>query len=249
MTARLEDAPLAAVLEAAPQDAAATLARLAREYARSHSPAETLRFLFDLDTRLYSLEGETAVAYGGGVHTKHRHIRYHDFFVERIAAGETVLDIGCGYGAVACDVATRSAAVVTAIDLNPQNIQQARERHAGAGVTYIHGDATRDLPAGHYDVVILSNVLEHIEHRVEFLKRVSQAATPDRWLLRVPLFEREWRVPLKKELGLDWRLDPTHFTEYTQESFEQEIAEAGLEITHKEIRWGEIWSELRNTSL
>ena len=45
------------------------------------------------------------------------------------------------------------------------------------------------------------------------------------------------------ELGVDYRLDSTHCTEYTQESFTEEMGQAGLEIVHKEIRWGEIWCE------
>jgi len=64
-----------------------------------------------------------------------------------------------------------------------------------------------------------------------------------RFLLRVPLFERDWRVPLKKELGVEWRLDSTHENEYTLESFQEEIQEAGLKIQYLEVRWGEIWCE------
>jgi len=64
-------------------------------------------------------------------------------------------------------------------------------------------------------------------------------------LIRVPLFERDWRVPLKRELGVEWRLDSTHMTEYTLESFAEEIAGAGLSIIHQEVRWGEIWAEVR----
>jgi hypothetical protein len=117
--------------------------------------------------------------------------------------------------------------------------------HQHPNVTYITGDARTDLPAGHYDVVILSNVLEHIDDRVTFLRQIASAATPERWLIRVPLFERDWRVPLKKELGIEWRLDPTHYIEYTQETFEQEVTAAGLQIVEQQTRWGEIWCELR----
>ena len=49
---------------------------------------------------------------------------------------------------------------------------------------------------------------------------------------------------MKKELGLPYFLDDTHFTEYTQESFEQEMAGAGLSVNHLEVRWGEIWAEV-----
>jgi 2-polyprenyl-3-methyl-5-hydroxy-6-metoxy-1,4-benzoquinol methylase len=208
---------------------------------------EALRFLFRLDMSLYPLQGQKAVEYDSGIHTKHRHTRYHDFFVGRIRAGERVLDIGCGMGAVAYDVAEKAEAYVTGIDLSSGNIQKARSRHSHPRVCYILGDVLRDLPSGQFDVIILSNVLEHLERRVEFLRRVQAAIKPSRWLIRVPLFERDWRVPLKQELGLDYRLDPTHHIEYTQESFAEEMQRAGLEIVHQEIRWGEIWAELKPT--
>jgi len=59
----------------------------------------------------------------------------------------------------------------------------------------------------------------------------------------VPLFEREWRVPLKKELGVEWRLDATHETEYTLESFAEELDAAHLQAVYQEVRWSEIWCE------
>jgi SAM-dependent methyltransferase len=209
-------------------------------------PADgALRFLFRLDMSFYRLQGQKAIEYDGGIHTKHRHIRYHDFFVGRVRAGERVLDIGCGMGAVAYDVAEKAGAHVTGIDLSPENIQQAWSRHSHPRVRYILGDVLRDLPSDQFDVVIMSNVLEHLEDRVQFLRRVQAATKPSRWLIRVPLFERDWRVPLKQELGLNHRLDPTHHIEYTQESFAEEMQQAGLEIVHQEVRWGEIWAELK----
>lgn len=224
---------------------AAVLTRLAHDRYRSLSPEEGARFLMDLDVRLYHHHGMAASRYGSGTHTKHRHTGYHEFFVERIPEGSTVVDIGCGKGELAHDVASRCGASVTGIDLVEKNIATASERHSHPDLTYTVGDATQDLPRGQFDTVILSNVLEHIEHRPEFLKKIRDALSPSRWLIRVPLFERDWRVPLKKELGVDWRLDPTHFTEYTVESFRAEMDEIGLEIVELQIHWGEIWCELR----
>lgn len=207
-------------------------------------PAEALRLLFRLDYRLYSLQGQLAVAYDGGIHTKHRHMRYHDFFVGRIHAGEHVLDIGCGMGALAYDVAEKAGAYVVGVDLSPDSIAQAHDHYAHSRVEYRIGDALHELPDGPFDVVILSNVLEHLPERPAFLRRVRDVAHPSRLLIRVPLFERHWSVPLKRELGVEWRLDPTHETEYTLESFAEEMAAAGLTITHQEVRWGEIWAEV-----
>lgn len=207
-------------------------------------PDEALRFLFRLDATFYSLQGQQAIEYGGGIHTKHRHMRYHDFFVHRIRSGERVLDIGCGNGAVAYDVAEKSRAYVVGIDLNAANITLARQHHAHSHVEYRIGNALQQLPDGPFDVIILSNVLEHLPDRPAFLRRIQETAQPQRLLIRVPVFERDWRVPLKKELGVEWRLDPTHETEYTLESFAEEMAAAGLRITHQEVRWGEIWAEV-----
>lgn len=223
---------------------AALLGQLSAAYSKRLGAADALRFLFDLDNRLYILQGQMSVAYGNGVHTKHRHLRYHDFFIERVRAGERVLDIGCGSGAVAYEVAEKAAAEVVAIDLNPVAIATARELFAHSRVKYIIGNVPEAIPGESFDVVILSNVLEHLTERAALLRCIQETANPRCILIRVPLFEREWRVPLKRELGVEWRLDATHEVEYTTESFVAEVTEAGLGVRHMEIRWGEIWSEL-----
>ena len=203
-----------------------------------------VRFLMFLDSRLYLLHGNAAVKYGNGLHIKHRYMRYHDFFVHRIRPGERVLDVGCGIGVVAYNIATKAGAEVTGIDLNARNIIQAQEQFRHEHICYRVGDVLTDLPDERFDVVILSNVLEHIEDRVEFLRNLCRTVSPNRILIRVPLFERDWRVPLKQELGVEYRLDPNHFIEYTHETFAAEINEAGMTIAYLESRWGEIWAEV-----
>jgi 2-polyprenyl-3-methyl-5-hydroxy-6-metoxy-1,4-benzoquinol methylase len=184
-----------------------------------------------------------SVAYDGGIHTKHRHIKYHDFFTNRIGEKDRVMDIGCGIGVVAYDVAG-IAAYVVGMDFNETSIQLAREKYRRANLEFRLGDALHPLLNETFSVVLLSNVLEHLPDRPQFLHRVQETLQPKRILIRVPVFERDWRVPLKKELGVEWRLDPTHETEYTLETFKEEIQEAGLAIQHLEVRWGEIWSEV-----
>ncbi|MBL7131187.1 MAG: class I SAM-dependent methyltransferase [Candidatus Omnitrophica bacterium] len=211
---------------------------------KSLKPADALKFLFRIDAFIYALQGQKAVEYGGGVHTKHRHLQYHDFFVDRIKRGEKVLDIGCGIGALAYSVADRAAAYVTGIDLSADNIAKAQERFTHPRVSYQIGDVLTWMPTKSFEVVILSNVLEHLPKRSNFLKNVQRNLNPKRYLIRVPLFEREWRVPLKQELGVEWRLDPTHQIEYTLDGFVKEITAAGMRVIHNQIQWGEIWAEV-----
>jgi 2-polyprenyl-3-methyl-5-hydroxy-6-metoxy-1,4-benzoquinol methylase len=218
------------------------LFKIAQRRAESLPPADGLRFLFGLDALLYPVEGVLSVAYDNGIHTKHRHTRYHEFFKAGVKSGDRIIDIGCGNGALTQDLA-KTGAYVVGIDFNPDQIKTAIETHSHPNAHYVEGDALTYAFQGKFDKAVLSNVLEHIEKRPELLRRIVEHINPSKILLRVPFFERDWRVPLKKELGVEYLLDPTHCTEYTLEEFEREMDEAGLEILHREVRWGEIWAE------
>ncbi len=128
------------------------------------------------------------------------------------------------------------------IDVDRAYLAFARERFPHPRLELAEADALERLPAGPFDVVILSNVLEHIERRTELLRRIVREAAPDRILVRVPMADRHWLVPLRSELGLAHFSDPTHFVEYTEETFAAELAAAGLRAVETTIRWGEIWA-------
>ena len=206
-------------------------------------PPEALRELLRLESDLSGQIDVTAMAYDGGVHAKHRLTGYHDFFVERVRPGERVLDLGCGYGAVAHSLAVKSGAIVTGVDLSVENIAEAARRFVHPNIHFVVGDAERDLPSGGFDVVVASNVVEHVEDRVSLLRKVQARVAPRCWLIRVPALNRDWRVPLRTELGLYPFSDPGHFTEYTPQTFQAELAAAGLRVTQLQINWGEIWAE------
>ncbi len=187
---------------------------------------------------------QAAIRYEKGIHPKHRLMNYHQFFVERVKKGEIVLDVGCGYGAVAFSMA-KAGALVTGIDMNETNLRHARKRYKHENLKFLLGDIRKDLPDGNFDVIVMSNVLEHIENRIGLLKVIQDKFQPDHWLIRVPMINRDWLIPLKKELGMLYLSDPAHCTEYTLESFEDEMVEAGLTVRHAEIKWGEIWAEAK----
>jgi len=177
------------------------------------SPKKTLQFLFELENRLYSLEEKASVDYGNGIYAKHWHTNYHHFFIKNLKPGERVLDIGCGNGFMSYEMVTQIPGVkVVGIELNKENIKFARTYYQHPNLNFIHGDAFKELPNETFDVVTLSNVLEEedIEKQVEFLKKIVQQIRPKRLIIRVTLFERDWKVPLKKEFGVDYQLDSTH---------------------------------------
>jgi len=205
-------------------------------------PADVLRRLLGLEAFLRVKLDQAAIAYDGGVHAKHRLTGYHEFFVERVGADERVLDVGCGKAELALDLAERSAARVTGLDLNEKYLEYAR-RSPHPRLELVHGDAHAFSSETPFDTVVLSNVLEHIDDRPGLLRGLAERTGASRFLIRVPLLERDWTIPLRRELGLEWLSDATHFTEYTVPQFKEELAAAGLEPVEIHLRWSEIWAE------
>lgn len=213
---------------------------------RSPYPAEGLRRLLILKDKLEWVINERAMAYGRNEHPKHRLMRYHQFFVERIRDGERVLDVGCGYGAVARSIAhERPQCVVTGMDMNEPRLAQARAAVNPSNLSFVEGDATREVPPGGWDVIVLSNVLEHVADRVSFLRGLQSASQAPRILVRVPLFERDWQIPLRQELRLNYFSDDDHKIEHRLEEFHAELAAANLHAVEIITLWGEIWADCR----
>jgi SAM-dependent methyltransferase len=211
--------------------------------AERREPEEALRELFALDDHLQREIDRTAIRYDGGVHVKHRVTGYHDFFVERIRSGERVLDVGSGKGELAHDLAVRSGADVTGIDVKGPSLAFARERFRHERVRFLERNALEALPDGPFDVVVLSNVIEHLADRVDLLSRIARELRPRCVLIRVPAEDRHWHVPLRRELGLPWFSDPSHVVEYDRRHLVAELEEAGLEPVEVQSRWGELWAE------
>jgi SAM-dependent methyltransferase len=213
---------------------------------RIGKPDNALRNLYRIQDDLEMILAERATAYGAGIHPKHRLTRYHGFFVDRIAPTARVLDIGCGYGEVARAIAKAlPETVVQGIDIEAPLIAQARAAQNPSNLSFVLGDATKNLPDGPWDTVVLSNILEHLEDRVGFLKSLIDAQHPDHLLIRVPAFERHWHIPMRRELGIGYFSDRTHFIEHTAEEFAREIDAAGLTIVEMKTIWGEIWAACR----
>jgi SAM-dependent methyltransferase len=151
-----------------------------------------------------------------------------------------VLDVGCGKGELAYDVAERGGATVVGIDRADWALAFARSRFPHPRVTYVKADAETYEPDAAFDVAILSNVIEHVAPRVELLRALRKHVTRA-LLLRVPMSERDWVVPLRRELGLTWFSDPEHELEYTPEVLRAELRAGGWEMGEPTIVWGEIW--------
>ena len=205
-----------------------------------------LKPMLQLHTFSYNLAGKYAVIVNDGIHPKHRIMRYKEWFLDNIQENWVVLDIGCNTGMMP-EMMSKKAKFVYGIEIEEKLVLDAIQKRQKSNIEFICADATMYDYAKlkPIDCLTLSNVLEHIEHRVEFLKKLKNRVKwndKKRFLIRVPMIDRDWITIYKKELGLEYRLDGTHFTEYTYEQFEDELNEAGIEIKSYHIRFGEIYA-------
>ena len=212
---------------------------------RSADPREATKWLLGVyDSVNYEIDAQSK-RWGDGVHIKHEVMDgIHSFFYKRIEKNANVLDLGCGNGALAYDIAVQSDANVLAIDFDTEQIEFGKTRFAHPAIQFIVGDVFKDIPQiSSVDVVVLSSVLEHLKNRPEFLKDLTLRFNPKKFLIRVPTFERSIHAALKKELGLFPYTDDTHELEYSKDIFYDEMRLADLEVKHFEIRWADIWAE------
>jgi 2-polyprenyl-3-methyl-5-hydroxy-6-metoxy-1,4-benzoquinol methylase len=173
----------------------------------------------------------------GGLHPKHRLTNYHKFFTDNVTEKDTVLDIGCGNGALTLEIG-KIAGQVIGFDKELPFILKV------IGNVVLAKMEVEFYPLSTpFDILVLSNVLEHIEDRQRFLK--SFKGKVKKVLVRVPMLDRDWLTLYKKELGVEYRLDKGHFIEYTEQSFRDEVKEAGYKIVKLEIRFGEIYAILK----
>lgn len=98
------------------------------------------------------------------------------------------LDVGCGEGLLARELARRVPDVV-GVDLDADQIGLARQ--AGGGVRYVCGDFLSAQLDGPYDLVASIAALHHMD-AVAGLRRLASLVTPGGRLVVVGLGRREW---------------------------------------------------------
>jgi SAM-dependent methyltransferase len=122
---------------------------------------------------------------GGGID---HNARYHDHLLRHVARDcRLALDIGCGRGAFARQLARRSERVI-GIDLSPNMIRAARERSRDSpNVEFDVADVmSYDLGAGRFDCIASMATLHHLP-LAELLPRLARALRPGGVLLVLDL--------------------------------------------------------------
>lgn len=105
-----------------------------------------------------------------------------DYFHERIGplAGRRVLDVGCGGGLVAEELARRGAQV-TGIDVSEHALRTARAHAAAGGLSILYQRAPAEaLPFadGAFDAVVCADCLEHVEAPDRVVAEAARVLAP-----------------------------------------------------------------------
>ncbi len=144
-----------------------------------------------------------------------------------------VLDLGCGAGFLANDLARRGHHVI-GIDTTLENLEVARAR---GNASYLRADARR-LPVadGSVDVVCMMDLLEHVEDPAAVIAEAARVLAPG-GLVFFHTFNRTWQSNLVVIKGVEWfvRNTPTdlHVLHLflTPDEVRAMCARHGLEVT------------------
>ena len=132
-----------------------------------------LKPLLNIDRYLYFLIGQYSSLYYDGKHPKHDILKYQEWFCNNLDPSWNVIDVGSNTGTMA-EKMSKKVKKVYGIEIN-ETLHQKAQKNKSSNLTFICADATKfDYNTiEKIDCVTLSNVLEHIEHRVLFLNTLK----------------------------------------------------------------------------
>ena len=118
-------------------------------------------------------------------------IHHHRVVLDALPAPcDRVLDVGCGEGMLALDLADRAGQVV-GLDVHEPTIEVARRDAARGNITYVVGDLlTADLEPGSFDAVVSIAALHHLD-TVAALERIRNLVRPGGAVVVVGLGRRQ----------------------------------------------------------
>ena len=142
-----------------------------------------------------------------------------------------VLDVGCGEGHFAAELA-RSGFVVVAVDVAAEPLRRARARHPALDLRIVPAEGAWPLPDASFDVVWAGETIEHVIDTAGWLSQVRRVLRPGgRLLLSTPAHGRLAMLGLALSgRRFDAHFDPRsdHLRFYTRRSLQRLLADFGF---------------------
>jgi len=162
------------------------------------------------------------------------------FISKYVEKGDNVLDVGCKHGHIAALLAEKTGVKITAIDIDKDAIDKAKELFPLSEVDFIVADAYdffQNNKNEKHKVILLSNVLEHMDEPESFLRLVKGKA--ELLYIDLPDFDATFHNVFRKELELKHLYeDDDHVFEFTREEFDELVDKNGYEIVASDFRYG-----------
>lgn len=160
-----------------------------------------------------------------------------------VTSADTVIDIGCGQGRV-CEIAGSAGAAVLAVDINEDAVRHVTERMRNVPAKYFRGIVSScnpvPVPSSICTVVVVQEVIEHVEHPQRFLQEIMRIGTPDaRYVISVPDSISETIMGIVSPPS--YFQFPNHIHVFKRDEFQAMLEGAGLVIEHATFG-GFFWS-------
>jgi 2-polyprenyl-3-methyl-5-hydroxy-6-metoxy-1,4-benzoquinol methylase len=164
--------------------------------------------------------------------------------LQGLPRGLRVLDVGCGSGVHGAELSRLYGHNVVGVDLSEASIQKAKTRLTEAYVADVTQPERYPFQGRqHFDVILFSDILEHLTDPLDILTRHFQLLAPGGQVLISLPNVAIWNVRLELLLGLfeygdTGTLDRTHMRFFTRRSFRRFLSQAGLIINRSRITPG-----------
>ncbi|MEP7169084.1 MAG: class I SAM-dependent methyltransferase [Bacteroidota bacterium] len=167
------------------------------------------------------------------------------FILENINENDSVLDLGCNYGAMS-DYLADKARHVTGVDYNESAILTAKNKYKKENLEFVYDEALSYLAKNEnkFNVLILSHILEHLDDPVSFLESFKKYF--QKIYIELPDFDSTYLNQYRKDLNVDLiYTDIDHINEFDRYELMQLINRCGLKIIRSEYIFGvqKIWCE------
>lgn len=160
------------------------------------------------------------------------------FLTPRVNPGMKVLDLGCGYGVQSVALAPRVESVL-GVDKNEDRIRCAKQNVRTQNIEFLCTDIQFYLErtADKFDLVILSHILEHIDHPEAFLNRLKSRT--QFLYVEVPDIERDYLTLYGLKVGAKILYsDADHIWEFDREDLLRIFTSCQLQVEASDYRFG-----------
>lgn len=161
-----------------------------------------------------------------------------------LAEGDTVLDVGSGFGGPARQIARRTGNRVTGIDITPAYVDAARDLTAKAGlgdlVRFRAGDIAAFDPDPPFQAAITMHVQMNVQDKTAWFTHIARCLAPG---ARLAVWEVCEPSPADLPWPMPWSLDGTDSFVVTADSLRSSIEQAGFTTTEwtDETAWTQAW--------